>query len=265
MTAMKANAAPAISRPLPTSARGDSQREDTQWCSLEALVGEDPSQDRERGHRHRDAEEQGERGERYPLGRQARVEADRQRGPEEEGDDDAGVGDRDRRPRMAAQEPQIELQSYQEHEQDHAELGDHAERRGGLEREDPRRELGPEQRGAEEDPRQHLPDHGGLAEGPQDAPQQPSDEDDSAQREQDMGEDLDRWGGADDRARGSRRSGSQRLAVGPDQEEDADRGDQDAAVQGKQPPDRSLLAPCGPSPVGRRRRHRMDRNQIANE
>ena len=133
----------------------------------QAALLEDPRQHREGGDAHRDAHEQGEGAERRAGGRQRRGRASSAARAEEERHDDAGVAHPDRRARAAAQVLEVQLEADHEHEEDHADLAEQAQRPSESAGKRQRLAAGPEpaeQRRAEQDAGDHLADHRRLAE-----------------------------------------------------------------------------------------------------
>ena len=136
------------------------------------VLGEHTGEHREGRHAHGCAEEEGEAGEGHAVVGQARVEEQREAGPQEEREDDAGVAGDHRRAGLAAQELQVELQAHQEHEEDQPDLAQRAQKAEAHGREDGVEQVGgrpAEERGAEHDAGEHLshdarlPDQGDRA------------------------------------------------------------------------------------------------------
>ncbi len=128
----------------------------------QAALLDHPRQNRKGGDAHRDAEKEGEGGERHVFWRKGPVEPDRQGDPEQEGENDRDMADRHRRMRLAAQERRVELDAHHEHEQQDAELAEQSQggNRGGREKEGARPGRQPaEQRRTQEDTRGDLTDH----------------------------------------------------------------------------------------------------------
>jgi hypothetical protein len=135
-----------------------------------------------------------------------------------------------------ARSPKVELEADEEHEEHHADVRQHAQRRRRLWRHEGRRAGGPEpaeQRRAEHDARQHLADDRRLAEATEHDAERARRGDDHDHRAED---DAERVAGGRAGARPERdavhaRRRDEPLACGPDGQEHGDRRGEDQPVQ----------------------------------
>ena len=147
-----------------------------------------------------------------------------------------------------AYETSVELQSDQEHEEDEADLGEHAEERQYFRREQiggRLRPRGPEDGRSEEDPRRDLAHHLGLIDPAEETAYGPRHDDDHEGREQEPPEDLVRRMGRSRRPLGH--LGRMQVATGHQTQLQHDQrpADQRAVEQ------HDLLAAGGPETLAR--------------
>jgi hypothetical protein len=158
---------------------------------VHAPVGQDAGQHRERGDRHRDAQEQGQRERRDRTGGGLvvqRVQHQRQPGAERERHRHRRGRDGPGHPLPAADQPQLQLEADHEHEQHQAQLRQDVQVRQDLGAEQPRLQIAgqpPEQAGAQGDAGDDLPDDGGLADADRHPAEQPGHRDDDGDVDED--------------------------------------------------------------------------------
>ena len=154
---------------------------------MNPAIGQDSREHRKRGHRHRDAQEKREAGERHVAGRKFWIKIKRNRRAQQEGQHDARVGDRDRRVAAFAQQRGIELEPDQEHIKDDADLRDDVEIRTHHRREKisfRARHQASEQRRTEHDSRENFADDRRLIGAAEDPAHRARGRDNHHQREQ---------------------------------------------------------------------------------
>ena len=156
-------------------------------------LGQDARQHRKGGDAHRRAQEQGELCKAHAVVGEARVEQQRQHGPQEEGHGDAGVAGEQGDLPLVPEQLAFQLQTDQEHEQHQTDLAQGAQVSQAFRREqrcrDARRRQS-EQRWSEQDARDHLADHLGLVhllEQPAHQARHAQDDADLQQEQQDIG------------------------------------------------------------------------------
>ena len=152
------------------------QRDAADTGPVQAPVGEDASQDGERGGGHRGADEQREGGHVVQVVAVGQPHA--QRRSQGQGQEDRSGGHTHRDPLAAPDEAQVHLVPDHEHEQDQADVGQRGQRRDQAGREQHLGDRAVEERGPQQDPGQDLAQHRGLAQELGCGTEQPGQDDD---------------------------------------------------------------------------------------